>query len=250
MINNFQIKGLEKLVNSSLIRDVYPMVDHINLIYVDQGYYKDKIIFSNGEYLSSHLAQDDKSIFGKILMLDPLKPNQFKIISKGHRNVQGLYVDQENQVILSTEHGPMGGDEVNVNTDFEKNILNFGWPISSYGEHYNYKERIDSHKIYKIAPLYKSHSKHGVPSIAISEIIKFHDHNSEVKTFLFGALGNDPLEGDMSLHIIILDKKYKTLLSHDVINIGSRVRDIINLGDSNYLLSLETSSTLGFLTGL
>lgn len=46
MKNNFQIKGLEKLVNSSLIRDVYPMVDHINLLYVDQGYYKDKIIFN------------------------------------------------------------------------------------------------------------------------------------------------------------------------------------------------------------
>jgi len=220
--------------------------------------YKDKIIFSNGEYLSRHLAQDDKSIFGKILMLDPLKPNQFKIISKGHRNIQGLYVDQENQVILSTEHGPMGGDEVNVNTEFEKNILNFGWPISSYGEHYGYKERIDSHKIYKIAPLYKSHSKYGfvepikyfVPSIGISEIVKFHDYNSEEKTFLFGSLGNDPLEGDMSLHIIILDKKYKTLLDHHAINIGGRVRDIINLGDSNYLLSLETSSTLGFLTGL
>ena len=54
----------------------------------------------------------------------------------------------------------------------------------------------------------------------------------------------------MSLHIIILDKKYKTLLGHDAINIGSRVRDIINLGDGNYLLSLETSSTLGFLSGL
>ena len=46
MINNFQIKGLEKLVNSSLIRDVYPMVNHINLLYVDQGYYKDRIIFN------------------------------------------------------------------------------------------------------------------------------------------------------------------------------------------------------------
>ena len=46
MINNFQIKGLEKLVNSSLIRDVYPMVDYINALYVDQGYYKDRIIFN------------------------------------------------------------------------------------------------------------------------------------------------------------------------------------------------------------
>ena len=33
MINNFKIKGLEKLVNSSLIRDVYPMIDHIDIRY-------------------------------------------------------------------------------------------------------------------------------------------------------------------------------------------------------------------------
>ena len=46
MIDEFQIKGLEKLVNSSLIRDVYPMVDHINLLCVDQEYYVDKIIFN------------------------------------------------------------------------------------------------------------------------------------------------------------------------------------------------------------
>jgi hypothetical protein len=33
MIDEFQIKGLEKLVNSSVIKDVYPMVDRIEFVY-------------------------------------------------------------------------------------------------------------------------------------------------------------------------------------------------------------------------
>jgi hypothetical protein len=179
--------------------------------------YKGKIIFSNGEYLNRVLAQDDNSIFGKVLMLDPLEPGKFNIISKGHRNVQGLLVDENEEVILSTEHGPMGGDEINLNKSLGKEILNFGWPISSYGEHYGYKERIDSHEVYKIAPLYKSHSKYGfiepikyfVPSIGISEIVKF-DKKDNKNFFLFGALGTDSSEGDMSLHLISVDRDYNT----------------------------------------
>ena len=49
-----------------------------------------KIIFSNGEYLNRMLAQDDKSIFGKILMLDPLNPQKYQMISKGHRNARSF----------------------------------------------------------------------------------------------------------------------------------------------------------------
>jgi hypothetical protein len=33
MIENFQIKGLERLINSSVIKDIYPMVDHVELVY-------------------------------------------------------------------------------------------------------------------------------------------------------------------------------------------------------------------------
>tara|TARA_Y100001970_G_C14249463_1_gene870732 strand:+ start:2585 stop:4042 length:1458 start_codon:yes stop_codon:yes gene_type:complete len=219
--------------------------------------YKGKIIFSNGEYLNRALAQDDKSIFGKILILDPLNPEKFEILSKGHRNVQGLYVDEEKQVILSTEHGPMGGDEVNLNNVIGKKVLNFGWPISSYGEHYGYSERIDSHKIYKVAPLNKSHSKYGfeepikyfVPSIGISEIVSL-EKNNKKNSFLFGALGKDSSEGDMSLHVILLDKNYKKLIAHEVVNIENRIRDIIDLNNGNFLLTLETNSTLGFLKKL
>jgi hypothetical protein len=33
MIDNYQIKGLEKLVNTGVIKDIYPMVDHIDISY-------------------------------------------------------------------------------------------------------------------------------------------------------------------------------------------------------------------------
>jgi hypothetical protein len=46
MINEFQIKGLEKLLNSSLIKDIYPMIDHIKALYVEPKYYRDIIIFN------------------------------------------------------------------------------------------------------------------------------------------------------------------------------------------------------------
>ena len=34
---------------------------------------------------------------------------------KGLRNPQGLYYDKNNNIILSTDHGPQGGDEININ---------------------------------------------------------------------------------------------------------------------------------------
>ena len=78
------------------------------------------------------VAQLDESIFGKILFFDLIN-NNYKLISKGHRNPQGLFVF--NQKILSTEHGPKGGDEINL----IKINSNYGWPIASYGEPYNFK---------------------------------------------------------------------------------------------------------------
>ena len=37
-----------------------------------------------------------------------------EIISLGHRNPEGLYYDKKNNYILETEHGPAGGDEINM----------------------------------------------------------------------------------------------------------------------------------------
>jgi glucose/arabinose dehydrogenase len=52
--------------------------------------------------------------------------------SYGHRNPQGLYVDPESDAVYAAEHGPRGGDEINV---IEKGI-NYGWPIATHGIDY------------------------------------------------------------------------------------------------------------------
>ncbi|MFT5423653.1 MAG: glucose/arabinose dehydrogenase [Phycisphaerales bacterium] len=54
------------------------------------------------------------------------------IWSYGHRNPQGLAIDS-NGTLWDTEHGPRGGDEINIITK----ATNFGWPVISFGMNYN-----------------------------------------------------------------------------------------------------------------
>ena len=51
----------------------------------------------------------------------------------GHRNIQGLAINPATGDLISHEHGPKGGDEINV----ESKGLNYGWPEISYGINYN-----------------------------------------------------------------------------------------------------------------
>jgi glucose/arabinose dehydrogenase len=55
-----------------------------------------------------------------------------EIWSYGHRNPQGLAVHPETGQLWSTEHGPQGGDELNV----IRPGANYGWPIIGYGANY------------------------------------------------------------------------------------------------------------------
>ena len=54
------------------------------------------------------------------------------LYSIGHRNVQGLVFDDANQRLIAHEHGPRGGDELNVITPGG----NYGWPIATGGLDY------------------------------------------------------------------------------------------------------------------
>ena len=133
---------------------------------------EEEIIFSIGTPETSsqiirNLAQNEKSVYGKILSFkkkDLLndEPN-FEIFSLGHRNPQGI--TKINDKIFSLEHGPRGGDEINL----IKKGNNYGWPISSYGTRY-YSENMKakpfetSHKLFNFSePLYSF-----IPSIGIS----------------------------------------------------------------------------------
>jgi cytochrome c2 len=72
-------------------------------------------------------SQSDDNTYGKTILID-LNTREFSVYTKGHRNPQGL-ARAPDGVIYSTEHGPNGGDELNVIVKGN----NYGWPIVSYG---------------------------------------------------------------------------------------------------------------------
>ena len=128
------------------------------------------ILFSIGDYRSRHLSQEKDSVNGKVLKIN-INNSSYEIISMGHRNAQGLFFDKEKNIILETEHGPRGGDEVNI-IEVDKinkdDILNYGWAIASEGEHYQ-----NIPELYEKYPLYKSHPDHGfIPSLDYSTTLR------------------------------------------------------------------------------
>jgi hypothetical protein len=222
--------------------------------------YKDnKILMTIGDYLSyerqhNNNPQNMKSLIGKIISIDE-KTKEYKILSLGHRNAQGLYYDKDNNIIYFTEHGPQGGDEINVNIFPEKGIKNYGWAISSYGEHYGFPPKDE--KLYEIAPLNKSHSEYGfiepikyfTPSIAPTQIIKTEKFiKIPNKNIIYiGALGGDVEEGDLSVHQFVLDSDLK-IEQHNIITVNDRVRDMIYIEELNKIfLFLESSGSIGVL---
>jgi len=125
----------------------------------DRYHYGGRMVFSDG-YLFVTIgdrhhqdrAQDLTNHVGKILRLnyegtappdnpfrgqrDPHNDNQEalpEIWSYGHRNPQGLVRHPETGELWASEHGPLGGDELNL----IKRGANYGWPVISYGWQYD-----------------------------------------------------------------------------------------------------------------
>jgi glucose/arabinose dehydrogenase len=65
----------------------------------------------------------------------PWKPEKFDL---GHRNQQGAALHPETGVLWTHEHGPQGGDEVNV----IRAGANYGWPVITYGVNYGIGTKI------------------------------------------------------------------------------------------------------------
>ena len=177
--------------------------------------------------------QNDNSNYGKLIFKE-FNSGQTQIYSKGHRNPQGLIVFDN--TILSTEHGPRGGDEINK-IEYKKN---YGWPVSSYGMSYSSKDNyIQNHNQNNFKePIFSF-----VPSIGISEIIKLPNsfNKSWQDNFIIASLNKH------SLFRIKFDNKYSKIIYFEEIYIGQRIRDI-KFYKNNILLALEGKGELGILS--
>ena len=105
---------------------------------------KGHVFISQGERNERAMAQDLEVLQGKLVRLniDGTQPsdNPFAsgvgvrkaIWSFGHRNMQGMAVDPRTGKLWQSEHGPRGGDELNL----PEAGKNYGWPVTSDGMDY------------------------------------------------------------------------------------------------------------------
>jgi aldose sugar dehydrogenase len=175
------------------------------------------------------LPQDETNHYGKTILIN-LDTHAASIYSIGHRNPQGLDIDASGTIWL-TEHGPKGGDELNV-------ILkgkNYGWPLVTYGTDYTRP----------IWPLNVKQGEHDgfeppvyawMPSIAVSAVIS-------VQGGLFKIWKGDLLVGtlkDQSIWRVRVEKGRAVFTER--IEMGGRIRDIME--DKNGRLILWTEQSL------
>jgi len=225
------------------------------------NYKQDSLLLSVGDYRDRLSAQNLNTDNGKIIAINK-KNSGSRVISLGHRNPQGLDYSMKFDYIISTEHGPAGGDEVNLNVDTEY-IKNFGWPISSYGIHYSVEaSNTDSHggdanRVIKEAPLYKNHSDYGFtePLIywdvnpAVSEI-KFVKEGKNNGEFVLSSLGYDTIQRPNSQHLLHykFDINTNNVQLIKKINVSERVRDITYDKNNNRIYYVgESTGIIGFI---
>ena len=205
------------------------------------NYLSNNILFSVGFFGKYESVQKKESIFGKIVSINK-DTKEYKLVSAGHRNPQGLLFLENKNIIINSEHGPQGGDEVNVNflkKDI-KELPNFGWPIASYGVPYPQQDKsFFEDKGY----LKKSHSKNGfieplksfTPSIGISEI-SYNKNNLYVSSLRA-----------QSIYILELSEDFK-LKDQKRIKFDSRIRDIKYDEEKDlFLIMFENIPALGVL---
>jgi aldose sugar dehydrogenase len=153
------------------------------------------------------------------------------IWSYGHRNPQGLHYDTVARKLYATEHGPLGGDELNVVVAGG----NYGWPLFSYGLNYDRTRVSDmsegAARAVSILPVkFWGPDDRVAPSgLLFVEGSQFASWNG---AFLFGALRPqhlvryDPATGETE---IVLR------------NVG-RVRDIAQLPSGKLLIAVDSGS--------
>ena len=152
--------GTTAVIRGTFENDRFTMTDEIfEAVSAGNGHYGCKLAFDDEGYLflsvgdrqarpagdlAAHPAQDISNHHGVIVRLhdDGSIPddNPFvgqagarpEIWSYGHRNPQGLAIQPGTGAVWSTEHGPQGGDEVNLSTPG----ANYGWPVIGYGVNY------------------------------------------------------------------------------------------------------------------
>ena len=143
--NSIQFNKIKKIWNSEIKCKGHNAINTFGsrVIFIDGYYYITMgYVESTGPGGINEHSQDKKSMFGKILKID--ENGNYTIYSSGHRNPQGLFFSKNKNKIFSTEHGPSGGDELNMIIENK----NYGWPCETTGILYEYQNNKNLMKVH------------------------------------------------------------------------------------------------------
>jgi hypothetical protein len=189
------------------------------------------------------LAQDQRSPYGKILRLNLNSQGKlsYTIFSSGHRNPQGIF--EVNNTIFSTEHGPKGGDELNI----IRLNSNYGWPDNSLGSNYDLspinKSPLILNNINSVLPFYSF-----VPSIGINSIadcpVSYAKYYIPLRCISVSSLK------DGSIYIIVLNPSLDRVLFSERLHFNYRIRKFKFIEDTLFAITDNHKIIIGKLLKL
>lgn len=185
----------------------------------------------NGWQRARILAQDPDAQYGKTILIDPAT-GASEIYTSGHRNPQGLFHDGQGTTWL-TEHGPEGGDELNVLAKGK----NFGWPYATYGTASGLKTwplntSPGQHVGYE-APIFS-----WLPDIAISDLVRIEGRQ-------FRLWRGDLLVGSFKRTLSRVHVEDGRVVFAEPIEIrgsDARIRDVLEDSDGRIVLWIDGAS--------
>lgn len=177
-------------------------------------------------------AQDLSSHLGKIVRINPdgsvpqgnpfigQKDAQPEIWSFGHRNVESAAIHSQTGKLWSLEFGPKGGDELNIPAPGE----NYGWPLVSWGTHYDGKDIPNPPK----RPEFADAVRHWTPVISPSGVTFYTGEAVPGWTAeIIPAWKGNLLIGGLSAQgIVRLILDGETVAGEETIPLGVRIRDV------------------------
>ena len=153
------------------------------------------------------------------------------VFSYGHRNPQGMTVHPKTGEIWENEHGPKGGDEINI---IQKG-KNYGWPVITYGINYSGTPITDE----RSRPGMEQPFYYWVPSIAPSGMAF---SSSRVYKKWKGDLFVGSLKFKYLEHLVI--KKGKVVKREKILNEIGRIRNVKEGPDGYLYIGVEGKGIL------
>lgn len=176
---------------------------------------------------------DNRSKRGDLGSIFKLSAKSAVRISQGHRNPQGIVLFDK-KTLLAAEHGPRGGDEINV----IKEGGDYGWPFVSYGQPYGSGDYVrpgitGSHPGY-IEPI-----KYWVPSIAPTELVQLPAQG-------WGDWGRALVLGTLREEVLVFMKVSDTFEVGEGVQVdmGDRIRDLELLSNGALLATTDSGKLI------